>query len=77
MNQMTLADCNKGDIVKVLKLHAEGSLKQRLISFGVMKEAVLSVAELAPAKSTIIVKVANTQIALRDQEAMSVEVQKI
>ena len=46
----TLKDCNKSCKVKVVKLNAKSDLKQRLISFGIMKEAVIEVLEYAPAK---------------------------
>ncbi len=73
----TLKDCNKECVVKVLKLNAPKELKQRLISFGIMKEAVLEVLEHAPGKSTIEVKVGNMKIALRAEEADLIEVEKI
>nr|WP_321267885.1 FeoA family protein [uncultured Sulfurimonas sp.] len=73
----TLKDCKKACRVKVIKLHAQTDLKQRLISFGIMKEAVIEVLEHAPAKSTIEIKVGKMRIALRAEEAQLVEVQKI
>ena len=73
----TLLECNKTCVVKVLKLNTKGDLKQRLISFGIMKEAVLEVLEHAPGKSTIEVKVGKMRIALRAQEADLIEVEKI
>ncbi len=73
----TLLDCHKACKVKVLKLNAKDDLKQRLISFGIMKEAELEVLEHAPAKSTIEIKVGRMRIALRDKEAEMIEVEKI
>ncbi|MDA3908066.1 MAG: FeoA family protein [Sulfurimonas sp.] len=73
----TLKDCKKACKVKVIKLHASTDLKQRLISFGIMKESVIEVLEHSPAKSTIEVKVGKMRIALRAQEAQLIEVQKI
>ena len=73
----TLIDCHKACRVKVIKLNAKSELKQRLISFGIMKEAIIDVLEHAPAKSTIEVRVGKMQIALRDKEAQLIEVQKI
>ncbi|MDQ1338361.1 MAG: ferrous iron transport protein [Campylobacterota bacterium] len=72
-----LIDCKKSCIVKVVKLNAEAELKQRLISFGIMKGATLEVLEHAPAKSTIEVKVGKMRIALRAQEAGLIEVASI
>ncbi len=72
-----LIDCHKACVVKVLKLNAKDELKQRLISFGIMKEATIEVLEHAPGKSTIEVKVGKMRIALRDKEAELIEVEKI
>ena len=73
----TLNDCKKACKVKVVKLNAPTDLKQRLISFGIMKETLIEVLEYAPAKSTIEVKVGKMRIALRAQEAKLIEVEKI
>ena len=73
----TLIDCNKACRVKVIKLNAKDELKQRLISFGIMKESIIDVLEIAPAKSTIEIRVGKMQIALRDKEAQLIEVEKI
>ncbi|NPA60220.1 MAG: ferrous iron transport protein A [Epsilonproteobacteria bacterium] len=69
-----LLDCKKGCRAKIIKLHATTDLKQRLISFGIMKDATIEVLEHAPRKSTIEVKVGKMQIALRDKEAQEIEV---
>ena len=73
----TLNDCNIACKVKVKKLNAQSDLKQRLISFGIMKETIIEVLEHAPAKSTIEVKVGKVRIALRSKEAELIEVEKI
>ncbi|MDD2651801.1 MAG: FeoA family protein [Sulfurimonas sp.] len=72
-----LSECKKACVVKIKKLHATAELKARLISFGVMKDAVIEVLEYAPAKSTIEIKVGKTRLALRAQEAELIEVQKV
>jgi ferrous iron transport protein A len=73
----TLIDCQKNCKVRVIKLHAKTDLKQRLISFGIMKGAIIEVLEHAPAKSTIEVKVSKMRIALRAKEAELIEVEDI
>lgn len=73
----TLLDCEKTCIVKVVKLNAIDDLKQRLISFGIMKESIVEVLEHAPGKSTIEIKVGKMRIALRSKEAELIEVQNI
>lgn len=76
-NIKTLNDCKKACVVKVVRLNADSELKQRFISFGIMKEAIIEVLEHAPAKSTIEVKVGKMRVALRAQEAGLIEVEKI
>jgi len=73
----TLIDCKKACKVRVVKLNAPKELKQRLISFGIMKEASIEVLEHAPRKSTIEVKVGKMRIALRAEEAQLIEVEKV
>jgi ferrous iron transport protein A len=73
----TLLDCHKACHVRVLKLNAPTALKQRLISFGIMKNATIEVLEHAPAKSTIEIKVGKMRVALRGEEAKMIEVEKI
>lgn len=72
-----LSMCQIGEKLKVTKLNADSTLKQRLISFGIMKEAIIEVLEHAPGKSTIEVKVGKMRIALRAKEADMVEVQTV
>jgi ferrous iron transport protein A len=73
----TLSQYEKSDKLKVIKLHTSGDLKQRLISFGIIKDADIEVLEHSPTKSTIEVKVGKMRIALRAKEADSIEVEKI
>lgn len=72
----TLTECEKGCTVTVSKLHAQGALKQRLVSFGIMKGAVVQVLGYAPARSTVEVKVGRMRLALRNEEARLIEVVK-
>jgi ferrous iron transport protein A len=72
-----LSDCKKACKVRVIKLNADSDLKQRFISFGIMKEAIIEVLEQTPSKSTIEVKVGKMRIALRSKEAEYIEVEKI
>jgi ferrous iron transport protein A len=72
-----LSTCQRGEKLKVIKLHADSELKQRLISFGIMKEALVEILEHAPRKSTIEIKVGKMRIALRAKEADMIEVEAI
>ena len=72
-----LLDCQKGDKVKITKLNATNELKERLISFGLMKGVEVEVLEQAPRKKTIEIKIGKMRIALRAEEAKFIEVQEI
>ena len=73
----TLLDCDKACKVKVIKLYAEPELKQRFISFGIMKGGEIEVLQHTATKSTVEIKVGSMQIALRSDEAKLIEVEKI
>lgn len=64
----------KGCGATVIRLNAEGALKQRLVSFGVMKGVKLQVLGFAPAKSTVEIKIGRMRLALRKEEAQLIEV---
>lgn len=72
-----LSDCKKACKVRVIKLNTDSELKQRFISFGIMKEAIIEVLEQTPSKSTIEIKVGKMRVALRSKEAELIEVEKI
>lgn len=72
-----LTQFKKGSKVKVLRLNATSTLKQRLISFGIMKESIIEILEHSPGKSTIEIRVSKMSIALRAQEAELIEVEEI
>jgi len=73
----TLSSCHIGEKVKVVKLSASTELKQRFISFGIMKEAVVEILERSPAKSTLEIKVGKMRVALRAKEAEMIEVEAV
>ncbi len=74
---MTLLDSKRGEKVRVVKINADHQLKQRLISFGVMKGVIVEVLTYAPGKKTIEIKVAKMRLALRDEEAKYIEVETL
>jgi len=69
-----LTQCEKGSCCKVVKLHAKGPLKQRLMSFGMARGVELELLEYSPAKSTVEIKVGKMRIALRKEEAELIEI---
>jgi len=77
-NSMTLLSaCVRGGSCKVIKINATGALKQRLISFGLMKGAEVKMLECGMTKSTFEIKIGNVNIALRREEAELIEVSDV
>lgn len=72
-----LSACSKGGTATVVKINASGPLKQRLISFGLMKGAEVKMLECSPTKSTFEIKVGNVSLALRKEEAELIEVSDV
>lgn len=72
-----LSACTKGGVATVVKINATGPLKQRLISFGLMKGSEVQMLECSPAKSTFKIKIGNVSIALRREEAELIEVNDV
>lgn len=72
-----LSACSKGGMATVVKINAIGPLKQRLLSFGLMKGADVKMLECSPTKSTFEIKVGNVNLALRKEEAALIEVTNV
>jgi len=72
-----LSACEKGGMATVVKINATGPLKQRLISFGLMRGADVVMLECALSKSTYEIKVGNVSLALRKEEAELIEVTNV
>lgn len=71
---MVLTDIRKGDKAEIVKIHADKALKDRLVSFGVMRGEILSVKGCSLAKQTMEIEVGSTLIALRADEAEKIEI---
>ena len=72
-----LSACSKGGVATVTKINANGALKQRLISFGLMKGTEITMLECGLTKSTFEIKIGSVNIALRREEAELIEVSDV
>ena len=70
-----LTACTRGGKATVVRINATGALKQRLISFGLMKGVEVQMLECSATKSTYEIKVGNVRLALRREEAELIEVE--
>ncbi len=71
---MRLTEAKIGQIYEVEKLYAQGALKQRLISFGIIKGAKIKFLAHTHLKSNYEIQIGKVTIALRKEEAQNIEV---
>jgi len=72
----TIIDAEKNKKYVVKKLLTSGVLRQRLISFGVVKGVEIELLNHTNLKGTYEVKVGKMTMALRKEEAQNIEVEK-
>jgi len=71
----TILDCELNKIYIVKKLHTNGALRQRLISFGILKGVSIKYLNATNLKGTCEIQVGKMNIALRKEEALKIEVE--
>lgn len=71
---MTVLDMKPGQRAIVLSVSAEGAIRQRLLDMGILPQAKLEVARVAPGGGPIWIKLGNSQFALRSREAQAVHI---
>lgn len=66
-----------GRSVRVVRVHGEGALRQRILDMGLTKNAEVKVLKMAPFGDPIEMTVRGFQLSLRKAEAACVEVESI
>jgi ferrous iron transport protein A len=74
---MNLFDVQKNETVTVKYVDGEEALKTRLFSFGITRGAQIGVVEKSLSHATIEVKVGNTMVAMRKDEAKNIAVEQV
>ena len=74
---MTLADAEKGDTLKVIKIQKTGGIRQRMLDMGIIRGAEIYVQRYAPLCDPIHIKVKGYSLALRVSEGSMIEVEKV
>jgi ferrous iron transport protein A len=72
---MSIVDCKINQTYKIKKLHTAGALRQRLISFGILKGVEIKYLAHTNLKGTYEIQVGKMNIALRKEEASKIEVE--
>jgi ferrous iron transport protein A len=71
----TIVNCEKNTEYTIKKLHTSGALRQRLISFGLLKGSTIKYLKSTGMQNTYEIQVGKMNIALRVDEANKIEVQ--
>lgn len=66
-----------GRTVRVVRVHGEGALRQRILDMGLTKNAEVKVLKMAPFGDPIEMTVRGFELSLRKAEAACVEVENI
>lgn len=74
---MGLDEIKKGNIVKILKLNAQGRLLYKLLDMGFVNGASIEIIREAPLYDPMELKIQNYHITLRKSEATLIEVEMI
>jgi len=72
----TIIDGTINKLYLVKKLHTTGALRQRLISFGILKGTQIKYLASTKMNATYEIQVGKMTIALRKEEAMKIEVEE-
>ena len=70
----TLKNAKVGDTVQVVRLHAEGAVKRRIMDMGITKGTEIYVRKLAPLGDPIEITVRGYELSLRKADADMIEV---
>ena len=70
-----LSDLRPGQCGRVLSLQGDPALVQRLMELGVLEGDAIEVVALAPFGDPIEIRLGDTCLSLRRQEAMGIEIQ--
>ncbi len=71
---MSIIDAEIEKEYMVKHLHTQGALRQRLISFGILKGVKIKYLNHTALKKTMEIRVGKMNIALREEEAAKIEV---
>ena len=75
MENLRLNQIKIGHTVRVVKVHGEGALRQRILDMGLTKNAEVKMRKMAPFGDPLEVSVRGFELSLRKAEAACVEVE--
>ncbi|WP_026692601.1 FeoA family protein [Peribacillus kribbensis] len=72
-SKMTLADAEKGDVIKISSLGLDGVMRRRLLDLGFVPGALVEAVRKSPLGDPMAFKVSQAVIALRKEESSKIE----
>jgi DtxR family Mn-dependent transcriptional regulator len=72
---MSIADLDPGQRGRVTQVESSGAVRQRLLDMGLLPDAVVELARVAPAGDPVWIKLQGYELALRRSEAKAVAIQ--
>jgi Fe2+ transport system protein FeoA len=72
---MSLAQLTPGQRCRVRQIEGHGAIRQRLLDMGILPDAVIELARIAPAGDPLWIKLQGFELALRRTEAEAVKVE--
>jgi Fe2+ transport system protein FeoA len=75
--RISVADLRPGQRARILQVESTGAVRQRLLDMGILPNAHLEVARIAPAGDPVWIRMQGYELALRVSEARSVVVEPV
>ncbi len=75
--KIPLSDAQTGDIVRVINLDIDGTMRRRLLDLGLIPGALIQVLQKSPLGDPVALRVSQTTIALRHEERSRIWVEKV
>lgn len=75
--KIPLSDAQTGDIVRLINLDIEGTMRRRLLDLGLIPGAMIQVLQKSPLGDPVALRVSQTTIALRREERSRIWVEKV
>jgi ferrous iron transport protein A len=77
IKKIPLSDAQTGDIVRLISLDIEGTMRRRLLDLGLIPGALIQVLQKSPLGDPVALRVSQTTIALRLEERSQIWVEKV
>ena len=71
----TLKDAKVGEVVTVVKLHGEGSVRRRIMDMGITKGVEIKVRKVAPLGDPMELNLRGYELSIRKADAEAIEVE--